>query len=235
MRRFRLVVGIVAGVGLLTMAMPAAVQAADKFAEVLIVNDVTRPVPAKLVGTTDVAGTVRVSGGSITVDNGDGNAVPTRSIGTSNVTVTNAPGEAIPVTVTNQAAAAGQRLPYQAVVRLDFGWNGSADQFAGGSSGDTIPEDKLLVIEQVAGQWDWDGEIDQLSISEVCDFTDGKTGHGGTAGLPVGAKGYAQPVGGATTLQITPGACYSLNAHVSAPTTRSLLVTVTGWLQDAPA
>src|SRR5687767_6346441 len=143
MSKLRAFLAVVVAGGLVVAAVPGVSQAAARLTEVLVVNEDTDPVPAKILGTTLVSGTVGVSGGSITVANGDADAVPTRSVGTDNVKVTNDAADAIPVTVTNQPAGAASRLPYQATLQLQFGGQDGPVQFANAlDSG--IPDDKLL-------------------------------------------------------------------------------------------
>jgi hypothetical protein len=258
MGKARTLLGVVAAGGLLSMMiMPDAVQAVTKAADSFVTNDDGHPVPTKAIGTTNVVGTVGVTGnvgltGPVTVGNGVDSPVPTKSIGTTdiagtvsvaggtvnvgqgNIKVTNGAGEAIPVTVTNQLGGASAPQPYQQVLDIGFAWNGQPNQFSGASNPDPlVPAGKLLVIEHVSGSWTGEGAIDDLVLTELCDFTDGKNGYGGTNGLPVSPKGYGQNVGGATHFVVSPRACYEVQAHVSQPTTGHLRLTVTGWLQDA--
>lgn len=197
--------GIVAAGGLLSMMiMPEAVQAVAKATESIIVNDDSRPVPTKAIGTTDVAGIIKVTNGA---------------------------ADAIPVTVTNQPTGASAPQPYQEVTELQFGAGGVPSDYS--LDAVWLPPnqaDKMLVIESVSGQWSGAGEIDEFEIGELCDFGYGLGGFGGGVALPVGPKGHSQPIGGLTKLFITPGACWQVAAHVSGPTTGKLKITVTGWL-----
>lgn len=123
MRPARLFLSLMAGatvIALLT-APGFAGAVAEKVQQVLVTNTASQPVPTQAVGTTQVGGTVAISGGSLTVDNDN-----------------NAP---IPVDVQNAPAAPE---PWQQVVKV-FVFGGADNGFT--SVG--LPPDKLITVERI--------------------------------------------------------------------------------------
>jgi hypothetical protein len=113
-----------------TLGPTLATAANDAFKDVVVRNTDAEPVPTKAIGTTQVAGSVEVTG------------TPTVSVGnTPNVNVTNAS----PIPVTNVGGPAATSV----AKHLQFSFGG----FAGGQSFDivdyVVPAGKRLTIELV--------------------------------------------------------------------------------------
>lgn len=184
-----IVAGAVAGL----LLMPKVADAAQ---EIFISNDSNHPVPTKAIGTTAVSGAVSVTGGSVNVSGG--------SVGISGpVTVGNDSGSPIPVVLTGASAPVEFQMP----VAYTMTTNSSiASAFV------WIPDDVAMTIERISASDFFGNRIIDLTVAELCDFTDGKFGFGGAASVPVSATldNDSQGIDHATHLIGTPGACFEI-------------------------
>jgi hypothetical protein len=206
------------------LALPGiASAAAAAYQNVIVANDSSHPVPTKAIGTTAVSGSVDVTSGSVSVSGGSiGISGPVDATG-SEVTIGNDAASPVPVTVQNQATTDAPQ-PWQQVVRLTFGESGGTY-----GSGFGFLDAGALTIERISTAAPSGNQIVDLEVVELCDFTDGKNGYGGSASIPLppSASSAMQNIDHLTQMNITPDACFDVAVRLRDVVTAGSSVSVT--------
>jgi hypothetical protein len=226
----KLAIAVAAAAGL-ALAIPGlATAAAMAYQNVIVANDSSKPIPTTAVGTTPVSGTVNVGGGSVNIAGGSvGISGPVDASGSS-VTIGNTASSPVPVTVENQAATA-EAQPWQASVPVLFWSEGDTATYGSGFLNVTT-DDGPVTIERVSAEAPDGNQIIDMEVHELCDFTDGKNGYGGSANIPLppSAPSANQNIDHPTQLHVTQNACAEVTMRVqnSLPTNRVVYVTLSG-------